>query len=265
MKRRVVAALLVMTMVFGPEMSLASPMGSISVFAEETSSESDGEAPVVVEEPAPQEESAPAPQEESEPAPKEEAAPAPKEEPAPAPAAPAAAVAAAPTVDAAKSLVLQLNALPIKAATEAAKTNAKVTIVEFSDYECPFCSRAEPTIAEIMKQYPNDVRVAFINNPLPMHKNAEGAAKAALAAQRQGKFWEMHEALFANQRGLNDAFYAQKAAELGLDAAKFQADMNDPAIKDLIDKGMKDGAGYGISGTPSFLINGVLLKVPWFG
>lgn len=180
-------------------------------------------------------------------------------QPAPAPAAPAAAVAAAPTVDAAKSLVLQLNALPIKAATEAAKTNAKVTIVEFSDYECPFCSRAEPTIAEIMKQYPNDVRVAFINNPLPMHKNAEGAAKAALAAQRQGKFWEMHEALFANQRGLNDAFYAQKAAELGLDAAKFQADMNDPAIKDLIDKGMKDGAGYGISGTPSFLINGVLL------
>ena len=85
MKRRVVAALLVMTMVFGPEMSLASPMGSISVFAEETSSESDGEAPVVVEEPAPQEESAPAPQEESEPAPKEESAPAPKEEPAPAP------------------------------------------------------------------------------------------------------------------------------------------------------------------------------------
>ncbi|MBR4985503.1 MAG: thioredoxin domain-containing protein [Proteobacteria bacterium] len=182
------------------------------------------------------------------------------EQSAPAPAAPGVeAVAAAQTVDAAKSLVLQLNVLPVKAATEAAKTNAKVTIVEFSDYECPFCSRAEPTIADIMKQYPNDVRVAFVNNPLPMHKNAEGAAKAALAAQRQGKFWEMHEALFGNQRGLNDAFYTQKAAELGLDAAKFAADMNDPAIKSLIDKGMKDGAAYGISGTPSFLINGVLL------
>ncbi|MBQ8036783.1 MAG: thioredoxin domain-containing protein [Proteobacteria bacterium] len=182
--------------------------------------------------------------------------------PTPAPAAPAAEAAAVPaavTVDAAKSLVLQLNALPMKAATEAAKSNAKVTIVEFSDYECPFCSRAEPTIAEIMKKYPNDVRVAFINNPLPMHKNAEGAAKAALAAQRQGKFWEMHEALFANQRGLNEEFYTKKAAELGLDAAKFAADMNDPAIKSLIDKGMKDGGAYGISGTPSFLINGVLL------
>ncbi len=166
-------------------------------------------------------------------------------------AAPVAAPAAA--VDMNTPMVLQLAALPMKG-----NPNAKVTIIEFSDYECPFCSRVEPTIKQLLEAYPNDVRVAFVNNPLPFHKNAMPAAKAAYAAHKQGKHWEMHDALFANQKALSVDFFKAKAAELGLDAAKFEADMNSPETENIIKKGMTDGAPYGISGTPSFLINGVV-------
>lgn len=170
-----------------------------------------------------------------------------------APAAVAAAPAAAIPVDNSLPMPLNVGALPMKG-----NPNALVTIVEFSDYECPFCSRVEPTIDQLLKDYPNDLRVVFINNPLGFHKNAMPAAKAAVAAHKQGKFWEMHAALFANQKGLSEAMYKAKAAELGLDAAKFEADMNSKETADYIDKGMKDGATYGIQGTPGFLINGEL-------
>ena len=167
-------------------------------------------------------------------------------------AAPAAPAVAA--VDNSIPLPLQVAALPTKG-----NPNAKVTIVEFSDYECPFCSRVEPTIAQLLKDYPNDIRVAFINNPLPFHKNAMPAAKAAVAAFKQGKAWEMHDALFANQKALTPEFFKAKAAELGLDAARFEADMNSPETQQFIEKGMTDGKPHGVSGTPSFLINGRLL------
>ncbi len=178
-----------------------------------------------------------------------------------APAADAAAAAAAPAAPAAAPVAidnnvpmpLQVRALPLKG-----NPDALVTIVEFSDYECPFCSRVEPTIEEIMKAYPNDVRVAFINNPLPFHKNAMPAAKAAVAAANQGKHWEMHAALFANQKALSVDFFKAKAQELGLDVARFEADMNSPATEALINKGIKDGQPFGVGGTPSFLINGVV-------
>src|SRR5262249_48782818 len=78
--------------------------------------------------------------------------------------------------------------------------NAKVTIVEFSDFQCPFCGRVEPTITQVEKAFPNDVRIAFKQLPLPFHNNAHTAAEAALAAKAQGKFWEMHAKMFANQQ-----------------------------------------------------------------
>lgn len=172
--------------------------------------------------------------------------------------APVAAAAAAPAVDLAvdNSVPMPINIakLPVKG-----NPDAKVTIVEFSDYQCPFCSRVEPTIAQLLKAYPNDLRVAFINNPLDFHKEAMPAAKAAVAAYKQGKFWEMHEKLFANQKGLNADFYVKAANELGLDAARFQADMNSPETAAYIKKGMDDGRPFGVSGTPNFLINGVQL------
>lgn len=166
----------------------------------------------------------------------------------------AAAAVAPAAVDPAKPIYLQIDALPVRGAAD-----AKVTIVEFSDYECPFCSRVEPTMDELLKAYPNDVRVAFVNHPLGFHKNAMPAAKAAVAAFKQGKFWEMHAALFSNQKNLNEAFFTEQAKKLGLDMARFTADMNSPETANYIEKGMKDAGPMGISGTPSLLINGKLV------
>lgn len=177
---------------------------------------------------------------------------------APIPGTPVAAPAAAPValpaaLDMNTPMPLQLAALPVKG-----NPNAKVTIIEFSDYQCPYCSKVEPTIDELLKAYPNDLRVAFINHPLGFHQNAMPAAKAAYAAHLQGKHWDMHAALFANQRALTPEFFKAKAQELGLDMAKFEADMNNPETEKIIKKGMDDARPYGIGGTPSFLINGVV-------
>lgn len=148
-----------------------------------------------------------------------------------------------------------VGAVPVKG-----NPNAMITILEFSDYQCPFCSKVEPTIKQILDAYPNDVRVAFVHNPLDFHQLALPAAKAAVAAQKQGKFWEMHEALFANQKGLSEDLYKAKAKELGLDEARFVADMNSPETDKFIKDGMKYGADHGIKGTPGFLINGVIFS-----
>jgi len=137
---------------------------------------------------------------------------------------------------------------------------AKITIIEFSDFECPFCSRGKATMDEVQKAYPNDVKVVFKNFPLPFHKNAVPAAKAAMAANKQGKFWEMHDKLFENQKELGQAFYEKAAAEIGLDVAKFKADMNDPEIDKSIEADKKLGEANGIQGTPGFFVNGVAVK-----
>src|SRR6185436_14542849 len=100
---------------------------------------------------------------------------------------------------------------------------AKVTIVEWSDFQCPFCSRVEPTIDQVVKTWPADVRVAFKQLPLPFHNNAHLAAEAALAAKEQGKFWEMHGILFKNQQALERPNLEKYAQELGLDMSKFKA------------------------------------------
>src|SRR5581483_6831488 len=103
-------------------------------------------------------------------------------------------------------------------APQTGQPGAKVTIIEFSDYQCPFCSRVEPTISQIKKAYGKEVRVAFKHNPLPFHPNAAPAARAALAAREQGdeKFWKYHEILFKNQDKLDDQHYVDFAGEAGL-------------------------------------------------
>src|SRR4029079_943270 len=100
---------------------------------------------------------------------------------------------------------------------------AKVTIIQISDFQCPFCSRVEPTITELMKDFGKDIRVVWKNNPLPFHPNANPAAQAAMAAGEQGKFWEFHEKLFKDQQHLDDATYEKYAQELGLNMAKWKA------------------------------------------
>ena len=134
--------------------------------------------------------------------------------------------------------------------------NAKVTIVEFSDFQCPFCTRVVPTLKEIHQKYPNDVAVVFVNQPLDFHAQARGAAKAFLAAHKQGKAWEMHDKMFENQKALQPADLERYAKELGLNAARFKKDMDDPATEKLVAADQALANSVGANGTPTFFING---------
>jgi protein-disulfide isomerase len=117
-----------------------------------------------------------------------------------------------------------------------------------------------PLLQQVLEKNPNDVKLVFKNLPLSMHKFARKAATAALAANAQGKYWEFHDKLLQNQSALSDATVQKIAEELGLDAEKFNKDMQDPAIQELIGRDVKDAQQAGITGTPTILVNGKLLK-----
>jgi protein-disulfide isomerase len=140
------------------------------------------------------------------------------------------------------------------------KADAKVTIVEFSDFQCPFCSRGKAIVDEVAKQYGDKVKVVFKHLPLPMHSQAEPAARASIAAQNQGKFWEMHDLLFENQQNLNEEEYKKFAKQLGLDMAKFEADYKSDKAAKQVQEDMKLATSLGVNGTPGFFINGVELQ-----
>jgi protein-disulfide isomerase len=138
--------------------------------------------------------------------------------------------------------------------------NAKVAIVEFSDFQCPFCSRVGPTLAKINQDYPQDVKVVFKHLPLAFHNKAMGAAQAAEAAGKQGKFWEMHDLLFQNQRALSEEKYVEWAGELKLDIEKFKKDMVSAEVKQRIEADKREASKLGVTGTPGFFINGRFLS-----
>jgi protein-disulfide isomerase len=133
---------------------------------------------------------------------------------------------------------------------------APVSIVMWSDFQCPFCGRAEPTVKQIEDEYQGKVKVVWKNQPLPFHPNAMPAAKAAYAAGKQGKFWEMHDKLFSNQQGLSPETYDKYAQELGLDMNKFHATISDPATEAAIKADSEQGQKLGANGTPTFFIDG---------
>ena len=137
---------------------------------------------------------------------------------------------------------------------------APVTIIEFSDYQCPFCGRAESTVDEVMKHYGNKVRLVYRDFPLPMHPQARPASEAASCANAQGKFWEYHATLFANQTALGEDQLKEYAKNVGLDAAKFDQCLKDKPFKAAIDKDVADGEKVGVNGTPAFFINGRMLS-----
>ena len=138
--------------------------------------------------------------------------------------------------------------------------DALVTIVEFSDFQCPFCRNVNDTLALVKQRYGDDVRVVFRQRPLNFHREARAAAKAALAAHRQGKFWEMHDKLFAEAKTLSPTSYGLFAEVLGLDLARFEADMQDPAIEAMIAEDEAMAGRFGANGTPAFFINGRFLS-----
>jgi protein-disulfide isomerase len=138
--------------------------------------------------------------------------------------------------------------------------NAKLTIVEFSDFQCPFCNRVNPTLLQLLQAYPDKVRIAFKHMPLGMHVDAPAAHAAAEAAHRQGKFWEMHDKIFANQRELKPEKFREYAKEIGLDLVKFEQDLASPDVKKRIDADSQEAEKLGVSGTPAFFINGRYLS-----
>lgn len=144
--------------------------------------------------------------------------------------------------------------------------NAKVVIHEFSDFECPFCSRVEPTMAQIKQEYGNKVKIVWRNLPLPFHKKADLAAEAAYEVYKQkgdAAFWQYHEKLFANQKsedGLLRPGLEKYAQELGVDMAKFKAALDNRTHKDRIQADKDAAEKAGISGTPAFVINGYYLS-----
>jgi protein-disulfide isomerase len=141
-----------------------------------------------------------------------------------------------------------------------AGANAPVTIVTFSDYECPFCGRAESVVNDVMKTYGDRVRLVFRDYPLPMHPNAHRAAEAANCANAQGKFWDYHNKLFANQQALGDDKLKEYAKDVGLDTTKFEKCLADKTYVPAVEKDMEDGSKVGVSGTPAFFINGHMLS-----
>jgi len=169
--------------------------------------------------------------------------------PAPAPTAEAAPLAPAPIV-AADALGVRGDD-PVRGSAR-----APVTVVLFSDFQCPFCGRIEPTLAEVQKVYGDKVKLVWKHQPLPMHPQAEPAAVAAEAAREQGKFWEMHDKLFENQQALSPPVYAQLAKDLGLDMAKFEASQQSGRGKARIQEDQAVAGRIGVSGTPTLFVNG---------
>ena len=139
--------------------------------------------------------------------------------------------------------------------------DAPVTIIEFSDYQCPFCRRAEPTVEQVLAQYEGKVRFVFRHFPLDrIHPMARGAAEASACAADQDKFWEYHAALFADDAQLDRAGLDAAAAKTGLDMAAFKACVDGRKTQALVDADVKDGEAAGVSGTPAFFINGIPLR-----
>jgi len=139
-------------------------------------------------------------------------------------------------------------------------TNAAVTIVEFSDFQCPYCGREYPVIERLMKEYEGKLRLVFRHYPLDFHPFAQKAAEAAACAQDQGKFWELHDKMFSNQGKLAVADLKGYAKSLGMDATKFDKCLDSGEKKTLVDDDLKAGSAAGVSGTPAFFINGIFVN-----
>ena len=133
---------------------------------------------------------------------------------------------------------------------------APVTVVEFADFECPFCQRLAPELDALWQKRQTSVRFVYKFMPLPMHPHGESAARAAIAAQAQGKFWEMHDKLFANGEHLDDADILGYAKAVGLDLDRFRSDLQSPATKARLDADRKLGDALKVKGTPTIFING---------
>lgn len=134
--------------------------------------------------------------------------------------------------------------------------DAKVTIVEFSDFQCPYCAKAAGEAAQVVQRFPKDVKLVFKQFPLDDHSQAELAAEASLAAQAQGKFWPLHDKMYANFRQINRARILGWGAEVGLDMNRFRADLDSHKYTKRVRAEEQEGETAGVEGTPTFYIDG---------
>lgn len=151
-------------------------------------------------------------------------------------------------------------AVPIGTSAHKGAADAWVTIIEVSDFQCPFCSRVAPTLGKIADQYGDDVRLVFKHNALPFHERAKPAARAAECAGEQGKFWPMHDQLFANQRQLEDGDLERYAGGVGVDLGSWKSCYSSGKYDAKIAADQRLASNFGARGTPAFFINGRFLS-----
>lgn len=147
-------------------------------------------------------------------------------------------------------------AIPVDGAPVIGPKNARVTLVEFSDFQCPYCAQAVIKLNAVLKAYPNDVKLIFKQFPLDIHSQAALAAAAALAAHRQGKFWQLHDAMFADRTHLSRQNILAMAGTVGLDVKRFEQDWDSPAIKQALAREQAEGDKIGVDSTPTIFIDG---------
>ncbi len=150
--------------------------------------------------------------------------------------------------------------LPVGPSAVKGDVNAPVTITLFDDFQCPYCAKLLPTLEQVMAAYPKQVKLVFKHFPLSMHKFARQAAVASIAARNQGKFWPLHDQLFANYNKLNDVKIRELAEGVGLDMARFDQDLANPALLQEVNNDMQLGSKAGVRGTPAAYINGRQLQ-----
>ena len=146
--------------------------------------------------------------------------------------------------------------VPTAGAPMTGPANAPITIVEFSDFQCPYCTLATPQLQAVLKAYPTQVRLIFKQFPLDIHSQAAFAAAAAVAAQKQGKFWPMHDALFASHADLRRPTVLAIASAIGLDVKRFEADVDSADVRKAVQRDLEDGSNVGVMSTPTIFIDG---------
>jgi len=146
--------------------------------------------------------------------------------------------------------------IPVSGSPSTGAQNGPITIVEFSDFQCPYCAAAVPQINAVLKAYPTQVKLIFKQYPLEMHSQANLAAAAAIAAQRQGRFWQMHDALFAHHDDLSRETILALASQNGLNMNQFQKDLDSTEVHESVIRDVQDGDHAGVEGTPTLFING---------
>ena len=159
--------------------------------------------------------------------------------------------AAKPSIDYNK-----VHNIPVLNSPIRGNAKAPITVVEFSDFECPYCARLQPTLKQVLDAYPDKVRLVYKDFPLSFHKQAKNASKAALAAGEQGKYFEMHDLIFKDYNKLNEEKFKEYAVKLGLDMERFMKDFKSDKYNAQIQRDIALGQSVGVRGTPSLFMNG---------